>query len=297
LDQALLTLENRWARKIFVFHSIHTRPGSDVIRTGNRALLNSMDQADALVVLTPQQRTDVAERFGHAERIHVIPHAAQPPPPAPPSGRTPGKVVVVSRLAPEKDVGAAIEAFGEVSRALPRARLEIWGSGPEEGQLKALTRELGLEGSVRFAGYTDNVPAVFQSAECSVLTSRWEGFSLTVVESLASGTPCIAFDVKYGPAAMIADGVNGYLVAPGDRGELARRIIGFLEAPAQVRQAMSEAAAARMAEFSEATLADRWQTLFDALVRPVASRPPLHKRLWRRVPPGPRNALARWLRL
>ncbi|MDR2381399.1 MAG: hypothetical protein LBE08_09560, partial [Bifidobacteriaceae bacterium] len=78
LDGALLGLENRWARKIFVFHSIHTRPGSDVLRSGNRSLLRNLEQADALVVLTQAQRLDIARRFGRAERIHVIPHAIEP---------------------------------------------------------------------------------------------------------------------------------------------------------------------------------------------------------------------------
>ncbi|MDR2452972.1 MAG: glycosyltransferase [Bifidobacteriaceae bacterium] len=383
LDNALLGLENRWARKIFVFHSIHIRPNSDVVRAGNRALLRNLAQADALVVLTPQQRADVAARFGFADRIHVIPHAIapaaappmpppasgpqaaepapaaaappmpppasgpqapepapapaapplpppasgpqapeprpapaapaqrQPPPPAPAGpparplarpagpagGRQAGKVVVVSRLAPEKNLAAAIGAFQTVARARPDARLEIWGEGPEAARLKHLVRDLELEPVVRFAGYTDNASAVFRSAECSLLTSRWEGFPLTVLESMAAGTPCIAYDAKYGPAAMIESGVNGHLVPPGDQDLLAQRVISFLGAPASAKREMSSNAANAMAEFSEAALAERWSALFAALAKPKAARPPWHKRLWRRLPRRPREALARLLHL
>ncbi|MDR1118149.1 MAG: glycosyltransferase [Bifidobacteriaceae bacterium] len=362
LDKALLRLENRAARKIFVFHSTHIRPGTSIIRTGNRALLDNLNQADALVVLTPQQRADVIERFGHADRIHVIPHAIRRLPrrnpfpeagntaapgdedaaavpsasatwrgtgeletaagnagwetapggaglettrrggetePETPGGnggpRTPGKVVMVARLSPEKDVGSALEAFDLVRRERPEARLEIWGAGPQEGQLRNLAQSLSLGRAVSFAGYTDNAQAVFRSAECSLLTSKWEGFGLTIMESMAAGTPCIAYNTDYGPAAMIQDGVNGHLVPPGDKEGLARRIVGFLGSPPGTKRAMAAQAELRMDHFSEERLTARWNALFAALVTPAALQPPLVKRLWRRVPAGPRNALGRLL--
>jgi poly(glycerol-phosphate) alpha-glucosyltransferase len=345
LDHDLLSLENRAARKIFVFHSIHLRPGSDVVRSGNRALLGRLAEADALVVLTPQQRDDLVERFGFGDRIHVIPHAIETAGGAGdrsaggpgggvtdmsadgsaggvtdtsvdgPAGRTddrpageaaggtaaatrqPGKVVVVSRLSPEKDVAAAVEAFAMVHQVIPNARLEVWGSGPLESDLRALAERLGLDGVVRFRGYTQNANSVFQSAECSLVTSKWEGFSLAVMESLANGTPVVAYDVKYGPAAMIRDGINGHLVEPGDRAALADRVIGLLSAPDWQKAAMPEQAIRQMEDFSEDKLAQRWDHLFGSLVNPVARRPGPLKRLWRRVPAGPRNAIARALRL
>jgi poly(glycerol-phosphate) alpha-glucosyltransferase len=303
LDRALLGLENRAARKIFVFHSIHVRPGTNTIRQGNRALLANLDQADALVVLTPHQRADVIERFGFADRVHVIPHAIRPAsktvphladaPGAAPDGRTPGKVVMLARLSPEKNVAAAVQAFGTVRRSRPDAQLEVWGDGPEEPALRRLADSMELDGTVRFAGYTNNAQAVLRSAECSLLTSKWEGFPLTIMESMANGTPCIAYDTSYGPAAMIRDGVDGHLVEPGDTAALAKQIVDFLDAPAPQKQAMSDSAALRMQDFSEERLAARWNGLFDSLAKPVATQPPLVKRLWRRVPDGPRNAIGR----
>jgi poly(glycerol-phosphate) alpha-glucosyltransferase len=293
LDGVLLSLENRLARKIFVFHSIHERPGSSVIRTGNRAVLNNLPGVDALVVLTPQQKADVVDRFGFEDRLHVIPHAITPAPPAPDT--VPGKLVMVARLSEEKNVASAIAALGAVRQARPDAQLEVWGHGPLESDLKAFAGSLNLAEAVNFAGYTNSARAVFGTAECSLLTSRWEGFSLTIMESMAAGTPCIAYDTKYGPAAMILDGVNGHLVEPGNQAELARRIIEYLDSPASAKRAMSANAAARMTEFSEERLAERWSALFLSLAKPVRSRPPLAKRAWRRIPDGVRNRIARVL--
>jgi poly(glycerol-phosphate) alpha-glucosyltransferase len=295
LDRALLGLESRHARKVFVFHSTHLRPGSNVVRTGNRAVLKNLSQADALVVLTPQQRDHIVDRFGFADRVRVIPHSVKAQ--SATGERTPGLVVVVARLSPEKNVGAAIRAFAKVRRARPDARLEIWGHGEEEPALKGLAEDLGLGEAVRFAGYAPGAAAAFARAECSLLTSRWEGLGLTVMESMAVGTPCVAYDLDYGPAALIEDGVSGSLVPQGDEDALAGRLLVLLNASPADKQAMSKAAADRMADFSQERLAARWSELFDSLRHPVATRPPLVKRLWRRIPDGPRERLGALLGL
>ncbi|MDR2348468.1 MAG: glycosyltransferase [Bifidobacteriaceae bacterium] len=289
LDKALIGLESRFARKLFLFHSTHLRPDSEVVRVGNRALLAELGRADALVLLTPQQREDIAARFGFCDRLRVIPHAAAAAAGA--ADPIPGRVVMVARLSPEKDIAAAIRAFAQVARVRPDASLEIWGDGPEEAHLRRLVQELGLDGAVRLAGYAPGAAAAFAAAECSLLTSRWEGFPLTIMESMAVGTPCVAFDVKYGPAAMIEHGVSGYLAPARDEAALAERLIGLLNAPPPAKRAMSQAARERAEGFSEAALAERWAALFESLRHPLAARPHLVKRLWRRVPPGPRNRL------
>ncbi|MDR0365492.1 MAG: glycosyltransferase [Bifidobacteriaceae bacterium] len=293
LDKALLSLENRQARKIFVFHSVHIRPGTDIIRVGNRALLKNLSQADALVLLTGWQKQDVADRFGYADRLHVIPHATQLA--AAGGERDPNKLAVVSRLNEEKNLGDSIRALQQVRQVHPQAHLEIWGSGPEEASLKSLAQELDLAEAVHFAGYSKQAQQAFDTAAVSLLTSRWEGFSLTVMESMAHGAPCVAYNTKYGPAEMIIDGVNGYLVEPGNVEQLAERVAGLLSLPAADWQAMSQAAADRMREFSEARLAERWQSLFESLRQPVAVRPPLLKRAWRRVPRKLREPVGRIL--
>jgi poly(glycerol-phosphate) alpha-glucosyltransferase len=291
LDVALLSLENRFARKIFVFHSVHIRPGTEIIRDGNRALLGNLKQADALVVLTPQQRQDISDRFGYADRLRVIPHAAAAAVPSAWERRIPGRVVMVARLSKEKRIEAAIRAFAQVRARLLGASLEIWGSGPMQKSLEALVDELSLSQAVRFAGYSQDARKAFQSAECSILTSHWEGYPLTVMESLAAGTPCIAYDIKYGPASMITDGQNGFLVKDGDEQALANKIAEFLCLPVSRRQEMAEAAAASMASFSEQHLVERWVELLNSLKRQVAQRPPVVKRVWRRLPKGLRDLI------
>ncbi|MDR0366675.1 MAG: glycosyltransferase [Bifidobacteriaceae bacterium] len=293
LDKALLSLENRHARKIFVFHSVHIRPGTDIIRLGNRALLKDLQKADALVLLTGWQKADVAERFGFGERLHVIPHAIEPAPSGAP--REPDKLVVVSRLSEEKNLADSIKALHQVRQTRPGAHLEIWGSGPEEDGLRSLANQLGLAEAVRFAGYSKQAQRAFDTAAVSLLTSRWEGFSLTVMESMAHGAPCVAYNTNYGPSEMIIDGVNGHLVEQGNVEQLADRVNRLLNLPESDREAMSQAALERMREFSESRLAERWQALFASLAKPVAVKPPLTRRAWRRVPRKLREPVGRIL--
>ncbi|MGG0741583.1 glycosyltransferase [Niallia taxi] len=75
-------------------------------------------------------------------------------------------------------------------------------------------------------GFTDNKTEVFQKAACSIMTSKSEGFGLSILESLAAGTPVVSYNIKYGPKDMIYDDKNGYLVKDID--ELAEKVIYFM---------------------------------------------------------------------
>lgn len=71
---------------------------------------------------------------------------------------------------------AAIRAFAAVVKQRPRARLEIYGRGPEEKELSSPIASLRLQNSVRLAGYTSDPAAVYRKASVCLLTSRYEGF-------------------------------------------------------------------------------------------------------------------------
>ena len=76
-------------------------------------------------------------------------------------------------------------------------------------------QSLGLQDVFHFAGFRDNVPAILMSLDCFVLSSRWEGFSLAVLEAMAAGLPVIATRVT-GAAEAVVDGQTGILVDVGD---------------------------------------------------------------------------------
>ncbi len=124
-----------------------------------------------------------------------------------------GKVLLfVGRLVQQKNVPLLLEVFAIFRKKNPGARLLIAGSGPEEGNVKAKADALGLGKSVLFLGPVDyeQLPAYYQVSDCLVLTSKWEGLPLCILEALSTGIPVVGTAVGGLPEA-IDEGKTGYL--------------------------------------------------------------------------------------
>lgn len=279
-DRVFLSVESRRAdpevidyrrpnvKRLFVLHNPHINPPFDdtrKLRQTYRQVLERADEVDAVVFLTPGQRADAEAHLGPRSNFAVIPHPAALPDTAPaPADRDPDLVVMLARLDQQKHVDAAIRAFAAVVKQRPRARLEIYGRGPEEKELSSLIASLRLQNSVRLAGYTSDPAAVYRKASVCLLTSRYEGFGLVVLESMAQGCPMVSFDLNYGPRDMIEDGRTGFLVPQGDEAALARRTLEILADPALRDRLGTEALVAVHRYSSEAFLA-RWSALFNRI--------------------------------
>ncbi|MCD8826576.1 CDP-glycerol glycerophosphotransferase family protein [Staphylococcus gallinarum] len=261
IDNSILNIKDSRVRKIFMTHSIHIRPGTDIIRQGNRAVLNKLNEIDALVLLTRSQKKDVINRFGNRDNYFVIPHAIQTENIR--QKKIKNKVVVISRLHEEKRIEHAIQAFKQVVEENPSAMLHIYGNGKEKENLHNLIETLSLTNNVKLEGYTNNINEVLQTAECTLLTSSYEGFALVVQESIANGTPVISYDIKYGPSDMIEDDVNGYLVENGNIDQLAKQINAYLAMSNQEKENFSKNALKKAETFSYDHFIDNWKSLFD----------------------------------
>ena len=102
------------------------------------------------------------------------------------------RILVVSRLEPEKNIELAIRAFAEA--ASDGACLIVVGEGSERKRLESLARELKITGHVFFEGEQDSVP-YYQLADLVLVPSRYEGYGLVIVEALAAGKPVLSTDV------------------------------------------------------------------------------------------------------
>lgn len=125
-------------------------------------------------------------------------------------------VLGAGRLAPQKDFETLIRAFNRTEGENPDARLLIIGSGEKEEELQHLINQLELERKVELIGYVENLYAVMRAADVFVLSSRWEGFGIVLVEAMAAGTPVVSTDCPTGPDEILDDGRYGKLVPVGD---------------------------------------------------------------------------------
>lgn len=278
IDHILLGYDRPNVKRLFVLHNAHiSEPFDDIdrIRDSYKALLSRTSETDAVVFLTRTQRADAEAHFGRHEQFKVIPHSAQQPPASRGVERDMKRVVMIARLDQQKQVDHAINAFQLVVEAIPDAKLHIYGRGPLMGSLNDLIGRLNLQDSVALKGYTTDVHAVYRSAGLCIMTSRYEGAPLTVVESLMHGCPVISYDLKYGPADIITNDVNGYLVPYGDVGGMARKIVDVMSHP-DVHRGLIDRATLDTANFSEDAFIRRWSGLFNELTAASQPIPDVH---------------------
>ena len=127
--------------------------------------------------------------------------------------------VSVAKLKRQKNLGLLIDAFSRI--ADDHTQLIIAGKGPEEEMLKAKISDLGLEEKVHFVGFVKNPYALLAQADCSVLSSEYEGFPNALIEAMAIGLPVISTDCPSGPSEIITNQFNGILTPVGDSQALA----------------------------------------------------------------------------
>lgn len=148
-------------------------------------------------------------------------------------GLEPGRPVVgmVAPLKPQKAPLDFVRVAARVAARKPETQFLLVGDGELRGAVEAEVARLDLGKTFRLAGWRRDVPAVMRCLDVFVLTSLWEGLPRVYLEALASGVPVVGTRVD-GAAEVVRDGVNGYLVAPGDVQGLADRVLWLLANPA-----------------------------------------------------------------
>ncbi|MFB4313196.1 glycosyltransferase [Actinomadura sp. 21ATH] len=238
---------------------------------------------DRMLALTAED-ADAWARDGMSNADHM-PNALHVLP-ALDSGSVPAErepvVACVGRLAHEKGVDLAIEAWAEVAERRPEWRLRLYGTGPREDGLRAQAARLGVAGSVEFAGVTADVPGALRRASVFALPSRQEGLPMALLEAMAAGLPAVAFDCAPGVRELVDDGRNGLLVRAGDTAAFAAELDRLIGDPA-LRGRLGAAAPDAVRRFDPEAVLDRWEWLFGLLHRGL---PPLTVV----PPPVPRGA-------
>jgi glycosyltransferase involved in cell wall biosynthesis len=180
-------------------------------------------------------------------------------------------VLAVGRHAAQKGFDLLLLAWRRVLDQLPQtqrrqARLRIVGDGPLEAQLRELATTLNLDDSVEWLAPTPQIAAQYRAASIFVLSSRYEGMPLVLLEAQAMGLPCVAFDCPTGPREIITPD-TGVVVPADDVAALAQAVVGLLAQP-ELRARMGRAALARSrSHFS----AERHVADWAGLLRQVAT--------------------------
>jgi glycosyltransferase involved in cell wall biosynthesis len=136
--------------------------------------------------------------------------------------------ITVAELIPRKRIADLIEAVAVLAPNWPKLKIAIAGTGPLLAELQDHARRLGVEAHVEFLGFREDVADLYSRSRVFVLSSRYEGLSISLLEAMASGLPAVVSDV--GEARdVIRHGDNGFLYPVGDIVELSRRLSELLD--------------------------------------------------------------------
>ena len=216
---------------------------------------------DGLVVLTDRDRHDYDGVLGGATRLVSIPNAV----PALPGARSTTEnpvVVAAGRLSPQKGYDMLIRSWAAVAEREPDWTLRICGDGPKRERLQRLVVRSDLANHVLLLGEVKRIERQFEHASLFVLSSRFEGFPMVLIEAMSKGLPIVSFDCPTGPAEIIDHGVNGLLVPEGDEAALADALVELMRDP-QRRRRMGAAAVEKAATYSMDAIGPRWDDLLE----------------------------------
>ena len=155
---------------------------------------------------------------------------------ADPSMRSVPRIVMVARFSPPKDHALLLKALSHLRHE--SWQLDLVGDGPLLASVSRLANELGLGERVRFLGARSDIPGILAGSDVFVLTSRYEGFPISILEAMRAGLPVVASDVG-GVSEAVLDGETGFLIGRGDRKALHDRLKTLLVNP-QLRGRMGK---------------------------------------------------------
>ena len=234
----------------------------------------------------PLRRAYIRYIFNHASRVLVLSSGWQawvrgmsrnahveimfnpvalPPIPTPWSARQAGSVLFLGKLGQAKGVYDLLQACAELTQRCPSLHLALGGDG-DRSALQQQADALGVARHVDLLGWVqgEQKTRLLNSCRIYVLPSYFEGLPMSILEAMACGVPVIATAIGGIPEA-IQDGVEGYLLAPGDVNGLAERIARLLSDDA-LAQSMGAAARSKVErQFSTAAVMPRLEQIYNDL--------------------------------
>ncbi|WP_318765975.1 accessory Sec system glycosyltransferase Asp1 [Lactiplantibacillus carotarum] len=246
--QPLLAL-NDDAKKFVSVPIYHAKDINDPLHAPMDGFLepafDNLDHFDGFITATASQASHLKRRFARAH-VHAVPTvatktAAQQP--LKPITERASQLLYVGRFAADRQLDQLIRVIALVKKDVPNVKCDFYGYGDPQyvKTLNDLINELGLAGQVRLLDYQRPFDARYDNYQILLNTALANGGPLAMQEAMSHGLPVISYRFNYGPADMIVDGQDGYVINPGDQLTMSKRITQLLQNPAQL-SAFSEAA-------------------------------------------------------
>ena len=181
------------------------------------------------------------------------------------SALTSKRIIAVGSHSYNKGYDLLLEAWTIVSAAYPEWSLDIYGRKDADLTYVKLARTMQLS-NVAFHDPVADIESQYLQSSIMVLPSRSEGFGMVLIEAMACGVPCVSFDCPCGPADIITNNEDGFLVPNGNVSEFAEKIM-VLIGDRQLRMQMGDQARRNVGRFRSENIVSQWDQLFKAVQR------------------------------
>ena len=168
------------------------------------------------------------------------------------------KIVVVTRIHPEKRIDLMIKMASEVLKDFPDWTFEIYGTGSFNAESKQI---LDTSEQIFYKGVTENPLNVLLTSSLTLNTSIYEGFSLSIIEGFSCGLPVIAFDFGESSSEQIIDDYNGYVIPKDDINAFKNCLKDVIANPQKLEE-LSKNAKIFSKQFEVSKVVDKWEELF-----------------------------------
>lgn len=172
------------------------------------------------------------------------------------------KIISVGRLSYQKNFERLIEIAARILPNNPEWSWDIYGDGELKDSLQKLIDSSNLTHRLTLKGQVSDLYNRYKEYAFMVMTSRYEGFPMSLIEGAANRLPLVSFDIPTGPNEIITDGINGYLIDHNSDDDMAEKIDQLIK-NSELRLSMSEESYKLIDSFALKKILEQWKKVFD----------------------------------
>jgi|WetSurMetagenome_2_1015567.scaffolds.fasta_scaffold03367_9 glycosyltransferase involved in cell wall biosynthesis len=223
---------------------------------------NAIKKISAIVVLTEDDATQWRHVCNH---VYVIPNSLPFYEKYKNNDYLSKDIISVGRLNEQKGYDLLIKAWAMISKKYPGWKIYVYGEGLLKSYLENIVKENDVETSFLFEKPVTDIQNKYLSSAFFVSSSHFEGFGMALIEAMACGLPCVSFNCSCGPADIIKDNEDGFLVKNGDVKKLSEKIAYMIDNPEE-RAKMGRRAKENVKRYSKPVIMEKWRSLFNHLI-------------------------------
>jgi len=221
----------------------------------------SIKKMDALVVLSEND----ANSWKKVKKAEIIPNMLT----FKLSNNTQGickkkKIITVGRYSEEKGYDMLIPAWAKIANKHPDWSYNVYGNGTLKDDLQRMIEKYKISDSFKLNPPSKNIKEKYLESSIYVMSSRFEGFGLVLIEAMSCRLPCISFNCPHGPAEIIKNGENGILVENGNIEKLAEAMEELIN-DEEKRIMMGKNAYKSVQKYAPDNIMQKWVELFNKL--------------------------------